>query len=134
MADAEIGLIGLGVMGRPMARNLLKRGFPLVVHSRSRGPVDEIAKTGATAADSAAEVAKRARRIITMLPDGPDVEKVLLGTGGVLNAVQPDSILIDMSTIAPTAARSLAKEAARRGARAARSHGISSPTAGEYAG
>ena len=116
MTTETVGFIGLGVMGRPMARNLLKRGFPLVVHSRSRGPVDEIAKAGATVASTPANVASQARRIITMLPDGPDVEKVLLGTDGVFEAIQPDSILIDMSTIAPTTARRLAKEAAGHGA------------------
>jgi len=116
MTTETVGFIGLGVMGRPMARNLLKRGFPLVVHSRSRGPVDEIAKAGATVASTPAHVASQARRIITMLPDGPDVEKVLLGTDGVFEAIQPDSILIDMSTIAPTTARRLAKEAAGHGA------------------
>ena len=116
MTTETVGFIGLGVMGRPMARNLLKRGFPLVVHSRSRGPVDEIAKAGATVASTPANVARQARRIITMLPDGPDVEKVLLGSDGVFEAIQPDSILIDMSTIAPTTARRLAKEAAGHGA------------------
>ena len=116
MTTETVGFIGLGVMGRPMARNLLKRGFPLVVHSRSRGPVDEIAKAGATVASTPANVASQVRRIITMLPDGPDVEKVLLGTDGVFEAIQPDSILIDMSTIAPTTARRLAKEAAGHGA------------------
>ena len=70
-----VGFIGLGLMGKPMARNLLKKGFPVVVHSRSRGPVDELAGEGATAATSAAEIAGKAKHIITMLPDGPDVEK-----------------------------------------------------------
>ena len=81
-----VGFIGLGVMGRPMALNLLKRGFPLVVHSRSRGPVDELVAAGATRADSPADVARKATRIITMLPDGPDVERVLTGDDGVFAA------------------------------------------------
>ena len=68
-----IGFIGLGLMGKPMALNLLKKGFPVVVHSRSRGPVDELVAAGATAADSPAEVARAAAKIVTMLPDGPDV-------------------------------------------------------------
>jgi 2-hydroxy-3-oxopropionate reductase len=109
-----IGFIGLGVMGRPMARNLLKRGYPLVVHSRSQGPVDEIVAAGASGAPSPAEVARRARCIITMLPDGPDVERVLTAANGILSTVQAGSVVVDMSTIAPTTARRLA--AAARGA------------------
>ncbi len=116
MTRETVGFIGLGVMGRPMARNLLKRGFPLVVHSRSRGPVDEITSAGARAAESSADVARQATRIITMLPDGPDVEQVLLGEDGVFQGLQKDSILIDMSTIAPNTARRLAHEASSRGA------------------
>lgn len=116
MTRETVGFIGLGVMGRPMARNLLKCGFPLVVHSRSRGPVDEITSAGARAAESSADVARQATRIITMLPDGPDVEQVLLGEDGVFQGLQKDSILIDMSTIAPNTARRLAHEASSRGA------------------
>src|SRR5258705_12667139 len=78
MADT-IGFIGLGLMGKPMAKNLLKKGYPLVVHSRSPGPVDEVVAAGATRASSAAEGARAATRIITMLPDSPDVEQVLDG-------------------------------------------------------
>jgi 2-hydroxy-3-oxopropionate reductase len=109
-----VGFIGLGVMGRPMARNLLKRGFPLVVHSRSRGPVDALAAAGATACASSADVARRATCIITMLPDGPDVERVLTGADGVLSAIQPGSVVVDMSTISPTTARRLASEVEAR--------------------
>jgi 2-hydroxy-3-oxopropionate reductase len=99
-----------------MARNLLGRGFRLVVHNRSRGPVDELASLGAAAAPSPAHVARQATRIITMLPDGPDVERVLTGVDGLFTALQPDTIVIDMSTIAPATARRLAAEAAARGA------------------
>jgi 2-hydroxy-3-oxopropionate reductase len=113
---SPIGFIGLGVMGRPMARNLLKHGFSLVVCSRSAGPVDEIVAAGAARAASPADVAGRTRRIITMLPDGPDVEQVLGGPNGVFSTIQPDTILIDMSTIAPATARRLAAAAAARGA------------------
>jgi 2-hydroxy-3-oxopropionate reductase len=115
MTAETVGFIGLGVMGRPMARNLLKRGFKLVVHSRSRGPVDEIVAAGAIAADSPAGVARQATRIITMLPDGPDVAQVLAGPDGVFSALQPQSILVDMSTIAPGTARQLAADASSRG-------------------
>ena len=111
-----IGFIGLGVMGRPMAKNLLKAGFPLVVHSRSQGPVDEIVAAGATRASSPADVARRCTRIITMVPDSPDVEQVLEGTDGVFGALQRGTILIDTSTIAPVTARRLAERAAALGA------------------
>jgi 2-hydroxy-3-oxopropionate reductase len=117
MPEAEsVGFIGLGLMGRPMALNLLKRGFQLVVHSRSRGPVDELVAAGADAANSPAEVARRARRIVTMLPDSPDVAKVLEGPDGVFSALQPGSLLIDCSTIAPAEAKRLAERAKSLGA------------------
>ena len=106
-----VGFIGLGVMGRPMAKNLLKRGYPLVVHSRSQGPVDELVAAGASRATSPADVARRARRIITMLPDSPDVERVLEGPDGVFSAIQPGTTLIDTSSIAPAVARRLAVRA-----------------------
>jgi 2-hydroxy-3-oxopropionate reductase len=111
-----VGFIGLGVMGRPMARNLLKRGFALIVNSRSRGPIDELAAAGAQPALSPADVARATQRIVTMLPDGPDVEKVLTSANGVFASVQSGTIIVDMSTIAPATARRMAKEAAARGA------------------
>jgi 2-hydroxy-3-oxopropionate reductase len=111
-----VGFIGLGLMGKPMALNLRKAGFALVVHSRSRGPVDVLVAAGAKAASSAAEVARQARVVITMLPDSPDVEKVLAGPAGVFEGVQKGSVLIDMSTISPVVTRRLAAQAAERGA------------------
>lgn len=111
-----IGFIGLGLMGRPMAKNLLKRGFPLVVHSRSPGPVDDLVSAGAARAGSPADVARRATRIVTMLPDSPDVEKVLEGHEGVFSAMQRGTILIDTSSIAPASARKLAARATALGA------------------
>lgn len=110
-----VGFIGLGLMGKPMARNLLKKGFPLVVHSRSRGPVDTLVAEGATAAASPADVARAATRIVTMLPDGPDVADVLEGPRGVLEAMQPGTVIIDCSTIAPAAARRMGQATAARG-------------------
>jgi 2-hydroxy-3-oxopropionate reductase len=107
----SVGFIGLGVMGRPMARNLLKHGFSLVVHSRSQGPVRDIVAAGATAAASPADVARAADCIITMLPDGPDVEHVLTGANGVFSALRSGTTIIDMSTIAPATARRLANAA-----------------------
>ena len=111
-----IGFIGLGLMGKPMARNLLTRGYSLIVHSRSPGPVDELVDDGATRAGSPAEVARRARRIVTMLPDSPDVESVLEGPDGVFSVMQPGTILIDTSSISPAVARRLAEAARARGA------------------
>ena len=111
-----IGFIGLGLMGRPMAKNLLKAGYGIVAHSRSQAPVDDVVKAGAVRAASPAEVAKKATRIITMVPDSPDVELVLDGPNGVFGAMQRDTILIDMSTIAPAVARRLAARAATLGA------------------
>jgi len=111
-----IGFIGLGVMGRPMALNLRRHGFPLVVHSRSRGPVDALVAAGATAVNSPVEVARRASRIVLMLPDSPDVAAVLEGGSGVFGAIQRGTIIIDSSTIAPAAARRFAEAAASAGA------------------
>jgi 2-hydroxy-3-oxopropionate reductase len=99
-----------------MAKNLLKAGFPLVVNSRSPTPVDDLVASGAVRASSPAEVARRATRIFTMLPDSPDVELVLEGPEGVFSAMQTGTILIDASTIAPSTARRLAARAASLGA------------------
>jgi 2-hydroxy-3-oxopropionate reductase len=96
-----IGFIGLGIMGRPMARNLLKAGYPLVVHSRSRGPVDEIAKAGAKVATSPCDVAAQCDVLITMLPNSPDVEQVVLGRDGVIEGARAGLMFLDMSTISP---------------------------------
>ncbi len=102
-------------MGRPMALNLLKRGIPLVVHSRSRAPVDALVAAGAKRAESPADVARQVTCVITMLPDGPDVERVLEGPDGVFSSIRSGSVIIDMSTIAPATARRLASAAADRG-------------------
>jgi len=111
-----IGFIGLGLMGRPMAKNLLKAGHRLVVNSRSVGPVNDLVAAGAERASSPAEVARHATRIITMVPDSPDVELVLDGPSGVFSAIQAGAIVIDMSSIAPGTARRLAERARARGA------------------
>jgi 2-hydroxy-3-oxopropionate reductase len=112
----KVGFIGLGLMGRPMAKNLLKAGFAVVAHSRSQGPVDDVVSAGAERASSPAEVAKKATRIITIVPDSPDVELVLEGPNGVFSAMQRGTILIDMSTIAPSVAKRLASKAKTLGA------------------
>src|SRR5437764_1233803 len=110
-----VGFIGLGVMGKPMAGHLLKAGYSLVVHNRSRGAVDELAAAGAKAAGSAAEVARAATVVITMLPDTPDVERVLTGPDGVLSAIQKGALIIDMSSISPVATEKLAALVASKG-------------------
>ena len=111
-----VGFIGLGLMGKPMAKNLLARGFRVIAHSRSQGPVDDLVNAGAERARSPADVARRATRIITMVPDSPDVELVLEGPDGVFSTIQPGTIVIDMSTIAPATARRLAARASELGA------------------
>lgn len=111
----RIGFIGLGIMGKPMARRLLDGGFSLTVHSRSPGPVDDLVAAGAARADSAAEVARASDVVITMLPDTPDVEQVLVGADGVVSGIASGALAIDMSTIAPGATRRIAKVLDARG-------------------
>ena len=113
-----IGFIGLGIMGKPMARNLMKAGYKLVVHNRSRGPVDELAKEGAKAATSPKDVAAQSDVVITILPDSPDVESVVLGNDGIANGIKSGAIYIDMSTIKPAVARRVAEAVQKKGARA----------------
>jgi 2-hydroxy-3-oxopropionate reductase len=111
-----LGFIGLGVMGKPMAGHLIKAGFPVVVHNRSRSKVDELVAQGAKGAASPAEVARQATVVITMLPDTPDVEHVLTGPDGVLAGVQKGALVIDMSSISPVATERLAAQVAAKGA------------------
>ena len=113
--SVAVGFIGLGLMGKPMALNLLKKGFPLVVHSRSRGPVSDLVAAGARAAGSPAEVARAATKIVTMLPDGPDVGLVLEGDHGLFGAMSKGTVIVDSSTIAPAIARRLAARAKELG-------------------
>jgi 2-hydroxy-3-oxopropionate reductase len=111
----RIGFIGLGIMGRPMARNLLAAGYPLTVFSRSPGPVDELVGAGAARAGSSAEVARASDVVITMLPDTPDVELVLLGPGGVHEGTARGSLILDMSSIDPGPTRAIATRLAELG-------------------
>jgi 2-hydroxy-3-oxopropionate reductase len=104
-----VGYIGLGLMGKSIARNILKAGFPLVVHNRSRAAVDELAAEGASPAASPAEVASRVEIVFTNLPDTPDVEQVVLGRGGIIEGAQPGLVLVDNSTIKPVTARHIAE-------------------------
>jgi len=110
-----IGFIGLGIMGKPMARNLLKAGYPLVVHSRSRGPVDEIVKAGAKAATSPRDVAAQCGVLITMLPNSPDVEQVALGKDGIVEGARRGLVFVDMSTISPIVSRKVGEALAPKG-------------------
>ena len=110
-----IGFVGLGIMGRPMARNLIKAGYPLVVHSRSKGPVDEMVKAGAKAAGSPREVAGACEVLITMLPNSPDVELVALGKDGLIEGARKGLIFADMSTISPIVSKKVGKALAAKG-------------------
>ena len=104
MSKPVVGFIGLGIMGLPMARNLLDAGYELVVHNRSRTAVDELVAAGASAGSRPCQVAEQSQVVITMLPDSPDVEEVALGAGGLLEAAREGMIYVDMSTIAPAVA------------------------------
>ncbi len=112
-----VGFIGLGIMGRPMAKNLLKAGYPLVVHSRSPGPVEELVSAGAKAAGSAREVAGQVDVLITMLPNSPDVELVALGRDGIVEGARSGLLYLDMSTISPLVSQKVGKALAAKGAR-----------------
>jgi 2-hydroxy-3-oxopropionate reductase len=123
MADFEgapIGFIGLGIMGKPMARNLAKAGYELVVYNRSRDDVDTLLAEGNhfQAAGSPREVAERTNVVITMLPDSPDVRDVVFGENGLLPVMDKGHLLVDMSTIAPATAVEVDAALRERGARA----------------
>jgi 2-hydroxy-3-oxopropionate reductase len=111
----RIGFIGLGIMGKPMAANLLAAGYPLTVYSRSPGSVDDLADLGASSASSAHDVAAVSDIVITMLPDSPDVEAVVLGSRGVAEGIAAGALYVDMSTIAPAVSRAIAAALAERG-------------------
>ena len=115
MNEPVIGFIGLGIMGKPMARNLIKAGYELILHNRSHAPVHELSKEGAQVAADSKEVAARAEIVITMLPDSPDVELVYAGENGIFSTLKSGTLLIDMSTISPAVARKLAVEAQKLG-------------------
>jgi 2-hydroxy-3-oxopropionate reductase len=110
----KIGYIGLGLMGKSMATNILKAGYDVVVHNRSRQSVDELAEIGAIPAFSPAEVAEQVDVIFTNLPDSPDVELVALGNKGIIEGAHPGLIFIDNSTIKPATARSIGQQLAEK--------------------
>src|SRR5512133_517702 len=108
----KIGFIGLGIMGKPMSKNLLKAGYPLVVYDIVPAAVEEVVTAGAEKGASPKDVAAKTEIIITMLPNSPQVKEVVLGAGGVIEAARPGSILIDMSSIAPLVSREVAAKLA----------------------
>ncbi len=111
----KIGFIGLGIMGKPMAKNLLKAGHELFVFDRAQGPVEDVVAAGATAATSAKDVALASELVITMLPNSPHVKAAVLGGGGAIEGLTSGKILVDMSSIAPQAAKEVAAELAKKG-------------------
>jgi 2-hydroxy-3-oxopropionate reductase len=111
----RIGFIGLGSMGKPMAHNLVKAGFPLNVLTRTRSKAEDLLAAGAKWCDTPKEIAEKSDVVITMLPDTPDVEAVIAGKDGVFYGMRPGMLIIDMSTISPIAVRKLAREAETRG-------------------
>lgn len=111
----KVGYIGLGLMGKSIARNILKAGFPLVVHNRSRAAVKELVAEGAVEAFSPAEVAGQVDIVFTNLPDSPDVELVALGPQGVIESARPGLIFVDNSTIKPATARHIASRLGEKG-------------------
>jgi 2-hydroxy-3-oxopropionate reductase len=116
MADT-VGFIGLGIMGRPMAKNLMEAGYELVLQNRSPEKAEGLAEEGnATAARSPREVAEACDIVITMLPDSPDVEAVVAGEGGVLEGIRDSALLVDMSTISPVVTEELAAKVREKGA------------------
>src|SRR4030067_1250402 len=105
----KVGYIGLGLMGKSIARNILKAGFEVVVYNRSPAPLDELAAAGAGSAVKPAEVARQVDVVMTCLPDSPDVESVVLGDQGIAAGAHPDLVYVDNSTIKPATAPPLAE-------------------------
>ncbi len=123
--STPVGFIGLGIMGAAMAKNLLKAGFKVAVHNRSRGKVDELVAAGAQDGGSSAGVARAAEVVLLCVPDTPDVEKVIFGDDGVIQGIKRDAVVIDCSTISATATVDFAKRVTEHGA-----HMIDSPISG----
>ena len=126
MPEGPVGLIGLGIMGMPMARNLLKAGYTVVAYNRTASKAQELAKEdGATAVGTPREVAEACSIVVTMVTDSPDVEAVVLGEGGAIEGIQRDAVLIDMSTISPSVTRTIAGRLKEKGA-----HMLDAPVSG----
>jgi 2-hydroxy-3-oxopropionate reductase len=113
----KIGFIGLGIMGGPMAKNLMEAGYEVVLYNRTREKAEEIAGNGTTVTDSPREVAEGSDVVLTMLPDSPEVREVVAGEDGILEGIEEGSLLVDMSTISPVVTEELAAEVEKKGAR-----------------
>ena len=113
--ETRIGFIGLGIMGKPMARNLLKAGFEVMVYNRTASKADQLVEEGAKKSHSIAELAGNCTVVITMVSDTPDVEEVILSENGAINFLAPGSVVIDMSTISPEATRRIAGRLEEKG-------------------
>jgi 3-hydroxyisobutyrate dehydrogenase len=111
----RVGFIGLGIMGKPMAHNLLRGGHALTVYARHPDTIADLIAAGATLAETSAAVGRASEVVVTMLPNAPEVEEVVLGAHGVLEGAAPGTVVVDMSTIAPSASRQLAAACAERG-------------------
>ena len=129
MALQKIAFIGLGIMGLPMARNLVRAGYTVTGHNRSRGKVDALVADGGDGADTVAEAVSDADAVITMVPDSPDVEALLAGEGGVFAHARPGTLVVDMSTIPPDVSRALAQQGQESGLRV-----LDAPVSGGEAG
>lgn len=112
----KIGFIGLGIMGKPMAQHLLNAGYPLTVLDVVKSAQEEVVAAGARAGTSPKNVAEQSDLVITMLPDSPDVEQVILGREGVIEGLRAGALVIDMSTVLPSTARKVAQAARDKGA------------------
>ena len=111
----KVGFIGLGIMGKPMSKNILKNGHEVVVYNRSRASVDELVACGAEAALSSKEVAEKCSVIITMVPNSPQVREVCLGENGIIDGAKEGTVVIDMSSIDPVESKSIGAELAKKG-------------------
>lgn len=125
MSREKIGFIGLGRMGKPMALNIIGAGYPLTVYNRTKEKTTPLAQAGATVADSPAEVAEASQVVITMLSDSPALQAVVSGPDGLLKSLQPDAVLIDMSTVDPESSRAIAEAVRAQGA-----HMLDAPVSG----
>lgn len=111
----KIGFIGLGIMGKPMAKNIMKAGYELVVNTHNPKTIEDFVALGAEGAKNGAEVAQKADVIITMLPNSPQVRDVCLGKGGIIETATDKTVVIDMSSIDPTESKAIAAELAKKG-------------------
>ena len=115
MMEKRVGFIGLGIMGMPMARNLIKAGLEVVVHDRTTSKVEQMVSEGTKKADSPKELAEESPVVITIVSDTPDVESVILGENGIIEGIKAGSVVIDMSTISPQATQKIAARLREKG-------------------